>query len=231
MSKKIIYPFLSIDNLIYKCKVETEVNAVELKKKKDDNNNNRPPGTLFLYLKCPMTFLTMSIHELLKMIFDEFVIIDKCYKVNQPRESTLLTDDDIVDLPIENNFKSLSKSLHILPNGVDNCILELHNLFYDSDTFNVVEKVEATNPAINESESNIEIVDDSSDDDFNFQKKVTIPKKISKEDELKKLKKCYSVNKKQIRGMFEHITYLQNENYDLNEEIEKLEKEISKTNI
>lgn len=224
MSKKIVYPFLSIDNFIYKCKVETEVNAVEFKKKKDDNNNdnnNKPPETLFIYLKCPMTFLTMSIHELLKMIFNEFVIIDKCYKVTQPIESYLLTDNDIVNLPIENNFNLLSKSLHILPNGVDDCILELRNLFYHSDTFNVVEKVE---------EGDIEIIDDS-DDDINFQKKVTIPKKISKEDQLRKLKKCYSVNKKQIRGMYEHITYLQNENYDLNEEIEKLEKEISKTNI
>ena len=66
-----------------------------------------------------MTFLTLSIHELLKMIFNEFVIIDKCYKVTQPIESYLLTDNDIVNLPIENNF-NLAVVDHIDENKQNN---------------------------------------------------------------------------------------------------------------
>jgi hypothetical protein len=133
--------FLQVDNLIYKCEVETKVDGVEFKKENEDNNLC---NSLYIYLKCSMTQLSMSQHDLLNMLFNDFIDIDTCYKYTP--ESNIITSDDMRDITIDLNFKHILYFLHILPNGNDNCIVVLKNCFYDSNAFNVVESKKVTKP-------------------------------------------------------------------------------------
>ena len=165
-----------------------------------------------------MSSLTMSIHDLLKMIFDEFVIIEECFKVTVLNECDILTYNDIVDMPIEYNFKLLSKHLYIFPNGSDNCVIELRQCFLDSYTFNIVEKCESE-----KSNDNDPILEKSN--------KVKEPIKLTDEKYLRLLKKEFARNADEIINCYETIDNMRERNKELKKDIDELEKQLSNNNI
>ena len=201
--------FLQVDNLIYKCEVETKVDGVEFKKENEDNNLC---NSLYIYLKCSMTQLSMSQHDLLNMLFNDFIDIDTCYKYSP--DCDIITSNDIRDIAIDLNFKHIIYFLHILPNGNDNCIIVLKNCFFDYDAFNVVEKCES---------------DKSDESDFKFDKskKVSKPIKLDYKKYLENLKKELYINKDKIIDCFETIDSLRDRNKEINIEIVDLEKYLS----
>lgn len=140
--------FLFVNGLIYKCHIDTT--RVEFKKKYIFDNDSvggaKSVYSLLIHLKCPMSSLSMSQHDLLNMLLNNLIDIDTCYKYTP--NCNMLTEDDEKDISIDLSFKHLIKMLHITPGGTvipdhDTCIVSLKDCFYDSDVFNIVERVKS----------------------------------------------------------------------------------------
>ena len=201
--------FLRVGSLVYKCEVETKVDGVEFKK---ENKKNDYCNSLYIYLKCPMTQLSMSQYGLLSLLFNDFINADTCYKYHP--DSDILTSDDIKDIAIDLLFVNIIYFLHILPNGDNNCIVILKNCFYDYDTFSIVEKC-------------VSDKSDESDSVFDKSKKVTKPKKLTYESHLALLQKELYLNKDKIIDCYETLDALRDRNKELEIEIEEIKNKLS----
>jgi len=211
--------FLKIRNSLYKCEVDTTNDGVVLR---ESENSETKSLDIEFSLRCPMHSLTMPMINLIESLLIDFVKVTEVYHMDidsNVYKKNIKNCDMVSDI----DLRTLAKSVYITNNGPDNCFVTIKECFFMISMIvneniiqheNIMKHDTVFDEPTSPQTSPVQTTDGT--------KKTSTPKKITQDDELRKLKRRHYLNNKEIIRMYDEISYIKLENYEMEEEMKNI---------